>query len=273
VGADLWPPPPAERTSGDAEVLANLERMNTEAWQRISSGRPGSRFEADGVCYLHADPIPVEALNELRVFGPVASASALLARAHAFFAEPRTEWRVTCASTWATGLEAACLSAGLLTSTSRPVLLRTGRPPSVRPLPGVRFERAGTEAELRTFARAFAQVNGVSETDFWSTPCLLELPGLDLFTGFAEGEAVATGLGYTASGVTGVWAIGTLPSHRGRGIGTGITTEVIRAGAQRGARATVLWSTEMGFPIYRALGFRHVGNDVVWTSRNRRASP
>jgi GNAT superfamily N-acetyltransferase len=123
---------------------------------------------------------------------------------------------------------------------------------------------------MTVFARTFSLANQSPETDFWNTPGFLTTPGWDFFTGRYDGEPVATGLGYTSGGVTGIWGIATLPSLRGKGIGSAITRAVVDAGRARGAHATHLWSTELGYPVYRRMGFQHVGNRSVWVSHPAR---
>ena len=129
---------------------------------------------------------------------------------------------------------------------------------------GFDCRRVEDSQTLESFGRTFAQANDLPDTNFWESPDLLETPNWDLFLGRLNGEPVATGLGYTSGGITGLWGIATLPDFRGRGLGSAITWAAVHAGKRWGSRATYLWATEMGFPVYLKMGFRHVENKAIW---------
>ena len=74
--------------------------------------------------------------------------------------------------------------------------------------------------------------------------------------GLLEGKPVACGTFFEAAGVVGVLNIGTLPGVRGRGFGTAITLQPLLEARQQGSRIAVLFSSEMGYPIYSRLGFQ-----------------
>jgi len=137
-----------------------------------------------------------------------------------------------------------------------------GRPAA--PLEGLVCRRVENRASLESFSRTFSRANELPHTEFWTGSTLLEEPNWDFLEALLDGEPVATGFGYTFGGITGVWGIATVPAYRGRGIGSAITWAVVHAGRRRGARAAHLWATEMGYPVYRKMGFRHVQNMALW---------
>ncbi|MGZ8515517.1 MAG: GNAT family N-acetyltransferase, partial [Candidatus Limnocylindrales bacterium] len=51
----------------------------------------------------------------------------------------------------------------------------------------------------------------------------------------------------------------TLPDARGRGLGRAITLAAMRHGAGAGAAIAVLQSSEVGYRLYRGLGFEDFG--------------
>ena len=118
---------------------------------------------------------------------------------------------------------------------------------------------------LQQFNDVFARANELPPTGFWLSRGLLGLSSLDLVVGYLDGEPVATGAGSTAASLAGIWATATLPACRGKGVGTAVTRSVIDAGERSGARVAHLWATEMGYPVYRKMGFRHVQNMACWT--------
>ena len=76
-----------------------------------------------------------------------------------------------------------------------------------------------------------------------------------LYLGYLDGQPVATILLFDGAGVTGLLAVSTLACVRGRGIGTGITLLPLLQARQQGARTCVLFSSDMGYGVYRRMGF------------------
>jgi ribosomal protein S18 acetylase RimI-like enzyme len=74
-----------------------------------------------------------------------------------------------------------------------------------------------------------------------------------------DGRPVATALGVLAGGGLIIANVATLAEARGRGIGRAVTLATMHAGARAGATLAVLQSTELGFGVYRALGFEEFG--------------
>lgn len=73
--------------------------------------------------------------------------------------------------------------------------------------------------------------------------------------GRLQGLPIATSLLILHKGVAVVWIVGTIPEVRGRGIGTAITHSQLICARDLGYENAVLQSTEMGFPVYKKLGF------------------
>ena len=70
--------------------------------------------------------------------------------------------------------------------------------------------------------------------------------------------AVAAAALFVGAGVAGIYNVCTVPEARGRGIAGAVTAAALDEGAARGCRLAVLGSSEMGYPVYRRLGFRDV---------------
>jgi GNAT superfamily N-acetyltransferase len=82
--------------------------------------------------------------------------------------------------------------------------------------------------------------------------------------GRVDGRAVATSRVSIGAGVAGLYAILTLPSHRGRGIGRAMTLAALRVGAELGFEIATLQASDLGYGVYAALGFRELFRYDVW---------
>jgi len=76
------------------------------------------------------------------------------------------------------------------------------------------------------------------------------------YVGLYRGKPVAVSSLVMAGGFAGIYAVATLPEARGKGIGAAMTAHAMREGKKRGAREAALQASEMGYPVYRRLGFR-----------------
>jgi hypothetical protein len=78
-----------------------------------------------------------------------------------------------------------------------------------------------------------------------------------LVLGRLNGEPVATNIVLNGAGVVGVYGIAVIPSARGSGIGATITLKpLLEARDRDGYEHAVLFSSEMGVPLYQRIGFR-----------------
>jgi GNAT superfamily N-acetyltransferase len=73
-----------------------------------------------------------------------------------------------------------------------------------------------------------------------------------------DGEAVAAAALFVGAGVAGIYNVCTVPEARGRGIGSAVTAVALDAAVAQGLELAVLGSSDMGYPVYRRLGFREV---------------
>lgn len=79
-----------------------------------------------------------------------------------------------------------------------------------------------------------------------------------LYVGYLNDQPVATNILFKGAGVASVYGVGTRPEARGQGIGAAITLKPLLDARRQGYHFGVLFSTEMGQPVYRRLGFHMV---------------
>jgi GNAT superfamily N-acetyltransferase len=78
------------------------------------------------------------------------------------------------------------------------------------------------------------------------------------YLGYLNGKPVATSTVFFSTGVAGIYSVSTLPEARGKGIGAAITLRPLNNAREMGYRIGVLQSSEMGYNVYKKLGFRHL---------------
>lgn len=92
------------------------------------------------------------------------------------------------------------------------------------------------------------------------------VPGLSAWVIVQDGSAVATTWSFVHRGDCGIYAVETLPAWRRRGLARALVEHVLLRAADQGARTMSLQSTEMGRPLYEAMGFRPAGRYEEWVS-------
>lgn len=84
-----------------------------------------------------------------------------------------------------------------------------------------------------------------------------------LYVARLDGKPAGVSLAFPGSGVVGLLGIATIPEARRRGVGAAVTVAPMIAARAQGFRAAVLYSTEMGQPLYRSLGFEELGSGIA----------
>ncbi len=267
-----WPPTPESLGPAEHRLARDAELSDREIWRSHVLSKPGTRLVQEGDYYLHSYPLPVRPLNELRVTGTVRDVRRVLKRATEFFAEVSTTWRVILSQDQLADWEATLQSAGFARELDIPVLvLPSDRRLPIDPTPGLVLHRVEGAEDLRRFQHTFNEVSQDPDGYFWEKSQFLENPNLDFYLAELNGIPCATGIGQTEHGLTGIWGIVTSPRQRRQGVGSAVTRAVVEGGVTRGATGAHLWSSEMGFPVYRRLGFRHVENRVSFSFNSGKA--
>jgi len=132
----------------------------------------------------------------------------------------------------------------------------------VQTVDGLEVRVVADEETLRAWAHVFTLGFGLPAD--WE-PSIYELGqrfGLGFpirnYLGYLNGKPVATSCLFLGAGVAGIYSVSTLPEARGKGIGAAVTLRPLQNALEMGYRIGVLQSSEMGFNVYRTLGFRHL---------------
>lgn len=133
---------------------------------------------------------------------------------------------------------------------------------------GFRIERARNEKQIRDWATTFVQAFEIpawagSAWDDATMRVGAENAPWQLYVGYLNDTPVATNILFKGAGVASVYGVGTIPTARGRGLGAAITLKPLLDAREMGYKYGVLFSTEMGHPVYRRLGFRNVNYRIA----------
>jgi ribosomal protein S18 acetylase RimI-like enzyme len=79
-----------------------------------------------------------------------------------------------------------------------------------------------------------------------------------LFVGYLDRQPVSTSILFNGAGVAGIYAVGTIPRARNKGIGAAITLRPLLEARNQGYHFAVLFSSREGYSVYKRLGFREV---------------
>jgi len=140
---------------------------------------------------------------------------------------------------------------------------------------GFMIKEITNESELLDFKKVFVETYEIPE---WAGQAWVDATlkiGVDktpwrMFVGYLNDEPVATNMLFNGGGVASVYAVATIPSARGKGIGGAITLKpLLEARDKNGYNYGVLFSTEMGVKVYERIGFRMTDariNRFLWRS-------
>ena len=132
------------------------------------------------------------------------------------------------------------------------------------PVPdGLEIERVRDEATLVAWQAVLAQGFGEGPVEAEWVGEVYRRLGLDgvswrHYLGRLGGEPVATSTLFLGAGVAGVYFVCTIERARRRGVGAALTLAPLLEAREMGYRIGVLGASEMGYPVYRRLGFREL---------------
>jgi GNAT superfamily N-acetyltransferase len=141
----------------------------------------------------------------------------------------------------------------------------------LHPLPEPPAQSAGvtivpvTDANLDEFVQVGLE-GGLREdmSERLFTPSFASDRDVQLFVGRLNGRPVGTSIAIRSESASGVYNVGTLSQARRQGVGAALTWAAVEAGRAWGYDTIVLQSSEMGLPMYVAMGFRTVAPYTVF---------
>ena len=224
------------------EALARHSRANVAVWRADAQARvDGDWTQLDGLA-LHCTGLPERPWN-----GAILTAAdglCELAEATQWFAERGVPWGLLIPSDF----EGA--PPGFVHLLDQPVMLRPLAGLAALPDLELRWD-AGEDASV-VQAEAFDVPLQISRC--FVLPKVLCSQGA-VVVAYDKGQPVATATLFVADGVAAVYGVGTVASHRRRGLGAAVTSAVLHEAVARGCDLAYLNPSPSGHGVYRALGF------------------
>jgi GNAT superfamily N-acetyltransferase len=124
---------------------------------------------------------------------------------------------------------------------------------------GAEIKIVGDEKSMQDCAHALT--NGYGFPPDWQGITLDFLNGIGLdapyrsYVAYWNGKPVSTAAVFFGKEVAGIYSVATLPEARGKGFGAAITLAPLLDARKSGYRVGILQSSQMGYPVYKKLGF------------------
>ena len=134
-------------------------------------------------------------------------------------------------------------------------------------LPGVEIKIVRDRQSMQDCANALIHGNGFPSD--WEPIVFNFLAGIgwdglyQIYVAYRNGRPVSTAGVFLGREVAGIYSVATIPAARGKGIGAAITQKPLLDARKMGYRVGTMQSSEMGFPIYKKMGFKsdfHLGS-------------
>lgn len=257
----------------EPSLLRRCHENWVETLRSLARRMPGGRIEEEpGVVYI-ASGIPNPAFNPVFITRPPQDAARTLERATEFMAHAGVHaWVLNAFPESAASVNRAAAQKGLPTPVQRPGMLLSPVPPVAPPLPpGLRIRRATSRPLWETMVRiGYQGFGGVPPDNTEEFLPFVEGNQARGYVGLVKGHPVATSVGFSHAGVGGVFFVATLPEFRGKGYGAALTWRAALEARREGCRASYLQASEMGYPLYLKMGYRHVVDYSMWPVATQR---
>lgn len=227
------------------------------------SGEAGEIYESDGVLLFKSGSAFPAIVNGAQRLDPWVDAERLLDTADAWFAERERGYTIFVPQHEA-DLVAAVAARELPPAGGENPEMICEQPPEARQPPdGIRMEWVDDERGMRDFC----DVNNDAYATYGMPPIFHDVardvrrfcaPHVLTVVAYDGTVPLATAQVVLSHGIAGVYAVGTRPEGRNRGLGDAVARAVTREAFAHGALAVSLQASDMGRPIYARMGYREL---------------
>jgi ribosomal protein S18 acetylase RimI-like enzyme len=247
----------------DAERTRDALRT---AFESLYGMFEGARYERrDGYDFLFIPQIPIAQFNGVWPVDDAAAPQLEDALAQVEAAGVPTSVQLRVGQTPA--CEATAKRLDLTRELALPVMVVREAGLRARDLDGLSISTVASDTDrtlaIETAAAGFGAPVSIFEPIYREH--VLAAEGVRVYLARAGQEAVSTSIGYTIGDTAAIFNVATPAGHRGRGYGAAVTTAAALGGFADGAELAWLQASEMGFSVYRGLGFEHVATDLLLT--------
>jgi GNAT superfamily N-acetyltransferase len=244
--------------------LAEAADVNlATAWSALG-GPAGADIVTVESLTMVATGLPLSFFNGAFLRAATREPEHLVAEAIRFFGDRDLPWLLWVRDTVSPEILAAGRAAGLHDAGGPPAMgiVPIPRPPA--PPTELRIEVASTPQALQDHGSMLRDGFGMPQefVDRLVQPGLLDNPDVAAFVGRVDGEPVSCSLLAVSGTTAGVYNVATPEAFRGKGYGEALTWAVLAEGARRGCTHGVLQASDVGYPIYRRMGFTELGRYV-----------
>jgi GNAT superfamily N-acetyltransferase len=241
--------------------MIDTVQLAAEAWKLMAGRFPSSRIETGAGVTSCMGNVPLFFLNASILERPAESQDELreLLSKVARRSEGPHPWGVIAREDWLpAGWEPAIAEAGLAPILPMTDMQTSQLLPPARPAANLEIRRVDSDA----IARDVAQLNAHAyhmPVELFECMCNMHLWHPDSFgyVGYANGKPVSCAAAFPVCGTVYVALVATLPEAQGKGYAATVVRHTVTQAQQAlGIQATTLHATDMGFPVYRAMGYQ-----------------
>ena len=251
-------------------VRDRLARGHTnfiEAFRQFARNSPSCYIEEEPGVLRIASGIPNAGFNVVFLTLPARDPEQVFAGAVGFMnSQGISHWRVVALPDAAVSMASIVRPGGLGPAGHMPGMLMSPIPPAAPPAPeGLEVVPADTPERWATMLEvgAIGMDGAPWEKIDWILPFERDGP-VRGYLGFVGGRPVATSIGFSHSGIGGVFFVATLPEFRGRGFGTCLTWKAVIDSRHDGCDASYLQASKDGYPVYSKMGYKDVAEYTTW---------
>jgi len=247
------------KVSNKCTVLPGQETL-VASWSTLAQLSPGARLIRSPAAVAAVFP-SWEPLNNAIMLNAPGGAAAADARSQlaSAYAAAGVDWWALWMPSCATDLDAPddVREVDGMKRDTTTLVMRADLRPGLREHGGV--VRASIPAATRAAGDEPVRVTDLGDPE--------SAAGLTAWVMIQEGAAVAGSWSFLHESDCGIYAVGTLPEWRRRGLARALMEHVLADAQRRGARTATLQSTRIAQPLYESLGFEPVGRYEEWVSR------
>ncbi|MDY7226351.1 GNAT family N-acetyltransferase [Hyalangium rubrum] len=246
----------------DAELVARL-RANMVAYKRFQAELgPMRALVLPGVWAFAQPQLPDQPHPQQVLYEDVGALEAALPEIEGFYREHRVPlWRVQ-VPIGDTAAAHLLRHAGMHPrETDATPAMGLSLTEGTLPAPRVPLERLRNQEELIPLnAKAFEAHSRIVSHP-WHVRSFPQLHILGLREG---NRLLSAGMAHDLGETAGIYLVATANEARGRGLASEVMRGLLADAQARGCTAAVLQATELGYGVYRRLGFRDLGRWISW---------